>query len=60
MCEQTRQALRDIEAAVRAGDYRTALADARRMYASAASETERAELLAYLGPQAVPPSQPAR
>ncbi len=60
MREQTRQALRDIEAAVCAGDYRTALADARRLYASATSEAERAELLAYLGPRAVPPSQPAR
>lgn len=58
--EQIRASLRRIETAVRAGDYTAALADARRLYLGATSEAERAELLAVLGPRAVPPTAPTR
>lgn len=60
MHTQTRQAIRQIETAVRAGDYATALADAHRLYRDAATEAERAELLAVLGPRAIPPASHTR
>ncbi|MFJ9618240.1 hypothetical protein [Streptomyces noursei] len=60
MREQTRESIRRIESAVRAGDYATALTDARRLYWDATSEAERAELLVTLGPRAVPPAASER
>ncbi|QKV93613.1 hypothetical protein HUT19_19145 [Streptomyces sp. NA02950] len=59
MHDQTWQAIRQIETAVRAGNYATALDDAHRLYRDAATEAERAELLAVLGPRAIPPSDNA-
>ncbi|RNG38110.1 hypothetical protein [Streptomyces botrytidirepellens] len=60
MHDEMWQAIRQIETAVRAGDYATALADAHRLYRDARTEAERSELLAVLGPRAIPPTDDTR